>query len=1441
MPEHRRRIAGRKPTDNLAQPKSIFQSKGKSVLPTKRPTAPLSTKDPNSLSSSSQEIHFNIRSTPQKPEVVAGRHPSSDDNIFWAATPKVKRLKRSKTTPDGGNEANNSQNAGADTSTESNFPSSPLRQVNPDSLAQLLDPSLRSMIEKYEAPALTRATTDPNSLEADESRSTQGGIIASRNTLSESVVRNLRKLRPGKRRNPMDLLHMGQAQASSEPKDVSQMLKDIGTSMVKERSQTAPMSDSQEDRMSDIDEPKEHSVDESSEDDFDDDDIDIDALVDKARAGREQQSEKDDTFSDDGDEVIAIANSQAVAKSQATTKVEELDDDTFGDDSILDEVLSARPQSVKLETAFKDMKVDPTNQAVVKDHTNLAKSSICKESSHRYQIKSVTQGKFKRGNSSVDQLILRCLAPDDSIKNVIVRDLWAELDFKEDDVIHIVTDSSENSPQFVDREHNLLIWNPDVLISATTASTAVDCQRRAVIDNKFRGPGDYSVHLILGNVVHRLFQECLTERDISDKFMDSIIDRELEDNLIPIMSADSDKETLRDTIKEHAVHIQEWIRTYLPETTSSYPGPLLPGKKQGFHVSNVLDVEENIMTPMFGLRGLIDVVIEARLANGTKLVVPLEIKTGKEYITNRAQVSLYTLLVRDRYDVHTDMLSLVYTKTEAAYFDALKRNDLRLLVNIRNRLSQYLTYSVSRLPKIKQQASCERCFNLTECMVLHKLADDGKAEDSGIEKSIYDGITSHLGKDSYSDFFKCWNDAISKEEGLINSFKRDLWCLSSKEREDNGGKCIGGLHVLQSIETSNHRYLYTFERDSSHRSMLLTQLSKHDRVILSDENGKYGLAYGFIENLRSDFVVISTDRHWVCSQVKLPDFDSLKNQVFETVLTKSEGSTGMSELISSEVMEKTYRLDKDEMFHGLSLARFNILNLFLPEGDEKRRRLVVDLEPPKFSKNRIVEYEPNPSFNVDQQAAIDKVMHTEDYCLILGMPGTGKTTVIASIVETLVKNGKTVLIASYTHSAVDNIVEKLIDRMDEPSILRTGSSKSISAKVRKYSLYSKDTVYPISTREDFDHAVQDSSVVATTCLATTDVVFSHRKKFDYCILDEASQVSMPVCLGPLAYAERFVLVGDHYQLPPLVLSPEARAKGLDKSLFRQLCDAHPESVVELTHQYRMCSDVMTVSNTLIYEGRLKCGSEQVASQSLVLPYPERVESVDSDDWMKAVLDPERKVVFLDHDKVPARELCRGDKIENPTEAHLITQIVKSLMLAGASQSSIGLISFYKAQLRYFYQWLGMFPEIDVMTADRFQGRDKDCIIISLVRSNDKNNAGDLLREWRRVNVAMTRAKSKLIILGSRSLMSTIPQFEGFIKLFESKKWFSELPESAHKTYGDVLDLSSSCQSHHGSTSRTQTQTQSTQNTQGTKRVKIGSQSKAMQRLAIVKNILDEMR
>ncbi len=251
-----------------------------------------------------------------------------------------------------------------------------------------------------------------------------------------------------------------------------------------------------------------------------------------------------------------------------------------------------------------------------------------------------------------------------------------------------------------------------------------------------------------------------------------------------------------------------------------------------------------------------------------------------------------------------------------------------------------------------------------------------------------------------------------------------------------------------------------------------------------------------------------------------------------------------------------WRIDKDIKNSNTKQIRANVRALFLSSangGCESLRRVVVELEEPTFGNAELTEEEMF-ELNEDQCRAMKKVLSAEHYALVRGMPGTGKTKTISRIVQALVNRGKTVLLTSYTNSAIDTILLKLLDI--DVDFVRVGKPTSIDSRIKAHSLSEKK----FESIRKFEEFVQSARVVATTCLSISHPYFQ-RQKFDYCIVDEASQIVEPVSLGPLRCASIFVLVGDNYQLPPLVSNPLAKQAVDDAqvplSLFAKLAQVHP--------------------------------------------------------------------------------------------------------------------------------------------------------------------------------------------------------------------------------------------------------------------------------------------
>jgi len=838
-------------------------------------------------------------------------------------------------------------------------------------------------------------------------------------------------------------------------------------------------------------------------------------------------------------------------------------------------------------------------------------------------------------------------------------------------------------------------------------------------------------------------------------------------------------------------------------------------------VSKLLHVEEHVWSPMYGLKGSIDATVQVTMNERTRgskprtLTVPFEVKTGKNPSpAHRAQTVLYNLLLSDRYDVDIAYGILYYMETSETIRIPAIRHELRHMIMQRNELACFVRERHAQLPPmLKKENMCNRCYAKVPCFIYHRLADDGTGETSGV-KAKFDDIVKHL-TPKHKEFFLKWDDLLTKEEKESLKFRRELWTMLSSTREGLG-RCFSNVIIEPGSayeEKSNpkiNRYSYNLIKEPSPAdfSFLDSQLNVGEPVVISDENGHFALAKGYVTHVTKKRITVAVDRRLHNARIRGPAFDEFDNQVFASIMEVApEGAT--EEQSSGKIIEKPvrYRLDKDEFTNGMATARNNLIQIMAegPFGSREIRKLVVDLEAPKFkTQSTAYTLKEGENINADQKRAISKVMSAQDYALVLGMPGTGKTTTIAHIIRALVSQGKSVLLTSYTHTAVDNILLKL--KSDGIPILRLGITSKIDPGVQEFARLAATIK---SSFQEIRSAWHDSPIVATTCLGINHAIFNERT-FDYCIVDEASQITLPVCIGPIRLARTFILVGDHNQLPPLVQNEEARKDGLDISLFKHLSDEHPSSVVYLEHQYRMCEDVMTLSNNLIYKGRLKCGNEEVANRRMTIPNMDGLRHhhyspltvtrstkticpgpVRHQCWIRDLLDPDIRVSFINTDPLlPAsREEAKGNRIVNNTEAAICMQLVESLLSVGVPASDIGVMTHYRSQLKVLRDRLRAHTEVQMDTADRFQGRDKEVIIISLVRSNDARSIGELLKDWRRINVAFTRAKTKLLVVGSRETLKGNGIGDGseemvaqFVGLMENRGWVYDLPAQALETH-----------------------------------------------------------
>ncbi|KAF9401051.1 Tripartite DNA replication factor [Mortierella sp. AD011] len=1027
----------------------------------------------------------------------------------------------------------------------------------------------------------------------------------------------------------------------------------------------------------------------------------------------------------------------------------------------------------------------------------------------RFKVDVVREGIFDSRCHGQSKVLIANDPSDSKTANIFLCDSWMMSRVAPGDIVHVigaVIYGSEPLDLVISDTQGFLIVKPDNLIPTSTLAESFACIRKPIIDIRARKTDESTIPLIHGTMLHELFQHSLKANDFSTSSMESTADRIIKMHLNDLCLVNESLETARESVSQFIPSCQDWARRYLNPSPSlegkmdETIGQTTNGESSLLCVNKILDIEENIWSPMFGLKGKIDASIQIVLKTIKKnagpgaecsrtLTVPFELKTGKKsnVVSHRAQTMLYTLLMTDRYDVDVRLGLLFYLKTGEFLLVPAPHDEIRTIIMQRNEIAVY-EGNLALPPMIKSAQKCGRCFSFSSCTVLHKLLENGTPESSGLG-IMFEQATDHL-NGIHVEFFRKWNRLLSLEQGDVSKFQSQIWSMLSIDRQSTGN-CFSNLtliqehdglspsggnddmEVLTSGRFARHRYRFKIGMPPSHQTLsqtlrgghspLSSNISVGDPIVVSSESQHYALAIGHVIELALSEVTVGLDRPLLGPPIRLDGYDRESNQSYrgQVDITMPPTPTVRSDYYSHLKKNKiTFRIDKDEMTAGISRTRNNLVQLFradVNEGDAKRRRLVVDLDKPIFEPIQKFEHQ-DPHLNHDQRRAVETVLSAKDYALILGMPGTGKTTTIAHIIQTLVEQGKSVLLTSYTHSAVDNVLLKL---SQDINIVRLGNKDKVHRDIQR--LVPDFSEPPVNTVEAIHNFYGRCQVVGTTCLG----------------------------------------IGEY------VKNPEAKKDGFDLSLFKLLSDQHPEAVTSLTQQYRMNKDIMLLSNTLVYQNRLKCATDQVASKALDIPDMEnfrrychtggslstsqggggslaspvicRANPSEQFCWLERVLDPKRSVVFIDTDDLPAHEVQVGNSTQNPTEALLVLQLTEALISGGISEQNIGVISVLRAQLKVLSQVLRARPLLDIHTVDRYQGKDKDCVIVSLVRSNTERHVGELLKDWRRINVAFTRAKKKLVVFGSRLTLQGSPVFEQFLQLMEKQEWILKLePQSQHQ-------------------------------------------------------------
>ncbi len=462
----------------------------------------------------------------------------------------------------------------------------------------------------------------------------------------------------------------------------------------------------------------------------------------------------------------------------------------------------------------------------------------------------------------------------------------------------------------------------------------------------------------------------------------------------------------------------------------------------------------------------------------------------------------------------------------------------------------------------------------------------------------------------------------------------------------------------------------------------------------------------------------------------------------------------------------------------------------------RRRELLLGNEPARFGK--LPAFEPTRPLNSAQREAVAQGLAAEDLFLVHGPPGTGKSHVLAELAAQAVAQGRRVLCTAASNAAVDHLLDLCV-RAGLP-VLRLGHPARVSPALVSHALDLVVEEHPdrVLAREMFDEAfdllgyarrqrtqgrsrarftnaressqeayklMDDARALERKALRSVLVrakvicaTLAHlanplvgEEAFDLALVDEATQAVEPITLWAFLRAPKVILAGDHKQLPPTVLSEDAAKGGLSTSLFERVLRTHGDGVKRmLTEQYRMHEEIMAFPSARMYGGQLTAHAS-VAHHLLA----ERLTP-------GATVDAP-PLLFLDtagkgyEDEVEPN----GASQRNLGEAALVCARVAELLAAGLPAEELAVIAPYSAQVTLLRERLGR-EDVEVDTVDAFQGREKEAVLLSLTRSNGTGELG-FLNDLRRINVAITRARRHLFIVGDSATLSGHPFYAALIE------------------------------------------------------------------------------
>jgi len=887
-----------------------------------------------------------------------------------------------------------------------------------------------------------------------------------------------------------------------------------------------------------------------------------------------------------------------------------------------------------------------------------------------------------------------------------------------------------------------LILEPYRPISVTEAVEAAACTRSADLMN--RAPSDEPYWMARGSMIHSLFDDLVRSmaEGVTTDFTAAL--RKSLPRLIAVLPGSrvsANERAVREDAGTHFRNMKSWLDRNLDQFGSAA-------------------LEMDRISSTLGLKGRADAIFHGSRGNTI-----LELKSGRVPVDDHVlQVLAYAILFRENDESPMPDAHLLYSATGRTEKLKIPENLLTATILEGRNRAVFLKHSYTEPPKDQDERvrpTCPKkgkCFRRSPCnRFFGDPAERGNPRLQGQERRFYDTWFHALSCEQWADegeFARVLDpntltDRI--EQGLTFPVAKVTRCASAAQDSVSETVPIELSVENRSPEIGPRDAVMLHRGDPCGVDSVRGTVSDlQDGSIFVNLKARFWLSAG--QGRESPYLPDTLDSgDWYLDKMPFSRGHDVARQALWAFLDRASPAV-VHEVVEGPSHDET-QADKRPRKTSAAIADNSI-----GSGNSDRDTELEDL---CFSEGLHAE------LNDEQEAAIRAALQSDPFHLIHGPPGTGKTRVLSRLARICLDRGERVLVACPTNVALDRLLLSLMD-LGLKKFLRVGNRSAASGefldaltRLGDTPVFLYDLAANITEFREFKKRVKETDLIGATAYQTASHPMFLRQRFDRVIIDEAGQLNEPLTLGPLALGERFVLGGDHLQLPPVVKHRDTTAgssspgAGMERSLFERLFESSPESSISrLKVQYRMNTEVQEIPSRLFYDGTLTAAPEAAARRLSIAPNP------TDDQAMNRIVDPALPVVFVD---VEGPESGKA----RPEEAAVAAGIVETLLGCGVPSHEIGVITPYRAQQRLIRNDLrerrGLDRSVSVNTVDRFQGGEKEVIILSLARSDGVTS---FLADKKRLNVSLSRARSKLILLGHGPVLEEHSLFRSLLNGLE---------------------------------------------------------------------------